>query len=74
MLDATSKQNPKGFEQDKQSKNTQLSKRGTDLFEFIQDIVKDIMENEVLYPAAAYFVPKKAHLEEMNRKKQEQKY
>jgi hypothetical protein len=46
-----------------------LPKRAKDLFAFIEEIIKDIMEDEVLYPSSSYFIPKKAHLDDLNRKK-----
>lgn len=48
-----------------------LSKRAKDMVEFFEEIVYDLMENEVLYPSASYFVAKSQHLNEINRKKHE---
>lgn len=36
---------------------------------FIEEIIKDINDNEILYPQSLYFVPKKHLVEELNRKK-----
>ena len=49
--------------------NNVIPKRAKDLFAFIDEIIKDTLENEVLYTSMSYFVPKKIHVEEMNRKK-----
>ena len=47
-----------------------MTKRANDLFAFVEEVVKDLLDNEVLYPQASYFVAKKTHIDDLQRKKQ----
>lgn len=55
--------NKKQSEAEKNKGNSQ-AKRGDDLIAFMDEIIKDIIEDNVLYPFNPYFVPKKSLIEE----------
>lgn len=58
------------MQMDKGSKNLLLQKRSNDLFDFVEEIVQDIMVNDV-FSLQTYFKPKSYLSEDINRRKKE---
>lgn len=54
---------------DKTSKNLILQKRANDMFDFVEEIIQDLMANDV-FNQIPYFKPKSYLQEDITRKKQ----
>lgn len=66
VTDSLSK-NKKQSEAEK-NKGNPVAKKAEELMQFVEEIIKEIIEDNLLFPFNQYFVPKKSLIEEQTQK------